>query len=102
MLKKLLPLVLLALTSACAGHRYYSSGPGMYVRVAPPPPRYGIYGVAPSRGFVWTEGYWDYRPGGWHWMRGSWQRPPHPRARWVPGYWRRGGGGYRFRPGYWR
>src|ERR1039458_5861039 len=34
------------------------------VRFGPPPsPRYGVMGYAPGPGFVWTEGYWDWRGG---------------------------------------
>ena len=31
------------------------------VGFAPPPPRYAVVGVAPGPGYVWTEGFYDYR-----------------------------------------
>jgi len=68
----------------------------------PPPPRYGMMGVAPGPGYVWMEGFWDWRGGNWHWMPGRWAVPPRPHAVWVPGYWEPNGHAYRFRPGYWR
>jgi len=72
------------------------------VRFAPPAPRYAVVGVAPGQGYVWTEGFYDYRGGGYAWVPGRWMRPPHPRAVWVPGTWVQGHRGYEFRRGYWR
>jgi hypothetical protein len=68
----------------------------------PPPPRYGIAGVAPGAGYVWTEGYWDQRAGNWSWVGGRWVHPPRPRAVWVPGSWSQTHRGWTFRRGYWR
>ena len=73
------------------------------VRYAPPPPRYGVIGVAPGPGYVWTDGYYDWRGGNYVWMQGRWMRPPHRRAVWVPGAWMQSRrGGYEFRRGHWR
>lgn len=41
---------------------------------APPPPRYEVIPVAPSRAHVWVAGHWAWRPG----------RHQHV---WVPGTW---------------
>ena len=68
----------------------------------PPPPRYGVMGIAPGPGYVWADGYWDRRSNDWFWVSGRWMRPPHAHAVWVPGSWSRHGQGYRFRSGYWR
>jgi len=95
--KFVLPLLFglsLAALGACGG--------GYYVRVAPPPPRYAVVGVAPGPGFVWTEGFWDRRGGNWFWVQGRWARPPRARAVWVPGRWVDRGGRYRFERGHWR
>ena len=73
-----------------------------YVRYGPPPPRYGVVGVAPGTGFVWTDGYYDWRGGSYVWVQGRWLRPPRPHAAWVPGAWVQSRQGYRFRRGYWR
>jgi hypothetical protein len=42
---------------------------------APPPPRYEVIPVAPSRDYVWVGGRWVWRP----------ERHQHV---WVPGGWR--------------
>jgi hypothetical protein len=83
--------------SACAARGAYmvSYGP-------PPPPRYAVVGVAPGPGYVWTEGFYDLRPGGWVWIPGRWMVAPRPRAVWVPAYWSRHGSHHRFHEGRWR
>jgi hypothetical protein len=85
------------LLSACATGSYASVRFG-----PPPPPRYGVRGYAPSPGYVWTDGYWDWRGSRWTWMDGRWMRPPHRRGTWVPGTWVQEHNRYRFRRGYWR
>ena len=77
----LLVTLMLLVLGACAG--------GYYVSVPPPPPRYGVVGYAPGPGFVWVDGYWDWRP-------------PRPGAVWVPHRWVPYGRRYRFVRGYWR
>ena len=86
-----------AILSGCAGGGVY------YASYAPPAPRYyAPVGVAPGPGFVWTNGYWDWRGRNWAWVEGRWMRPPHARAVWVAPEWRHEGRGYRFHRGYWR
>jgi hypothetical protein len=91
-------VVLLAgVLSACAGNGYIA------VRSAPPPPQvHGVVGYAPGPGYVWVDGFWDWRGGNWHWVRGYWTRPPRARAIWVAPRWEPYGRGYRFHRGYWR
>ena len=93
-------LTLTAITeSACGGGGYY------YVRTPPPPRPYavGMVGRAPGPGYVWIDGFYDWRGSGWAWAPGYWARPPRPRAVWVPGYVRHEGRhGYRYSRGYWR
>jgi hypothetical protein len=84
------------LLSGCAANA------AVIVRVAPPPPRYGVVGVAPRGGYVWTEGYYNYRGSAYVWAPGRWMRPPHARAVWMPGAWVEGRRGYEFHRGYWR
>ena len=84
--------------AACGGY-----GGTYYVRSGPPAPRYyGPVGTAPGIGFVWTDGYWDWRGSNWYWVEGRWMRPPHGHAVWVAPQWRHDGHGYRFHRGYWR
>ena len=83
--------------SACAG------GAGaLYVRTAPPPPRYAVVGVAPGPGYVWTNGFWDWRGSRWVWVEGRWMRAPRPHAVWVAPEWRQEGRRWRYHRGYWR
>ena len=65
----------------------------LIVNVAPPPARYEVV-PAPRVGFVWAPGYWEWRHGKHHWVKGQYIR--HRRgyvyepARWVEndGRWR--------------
>jgi len=75
---------------------------GYYVRTGPPAPRYGVVGVAPGPGYIWTDGYWDWRANNWAWVNGEWRRPPRRGAVWVRPEWRHEGRGYRFHRGHWR
>ena len=97
--KLLVPAALVfgTLFTACAA-------PGaVVVRYGPPPPRYAVVGVPPRPGYVWAEGFWDWRGGGYVWAPGRWMRPPRPGAVWVPGAWaERPHRGWVFRRGYWR
>jgi hypothetical protein len=79
----------------CAGGAYYAS-------FGPPPPRYGVAGVAPGPGYVWTDGYWNWTGGNWAWVGGRWMRPPHPGAMWVAPRWHQEGRRWRRERGYWR
>jgi hypothetical protein len=100
MKRKLLPLAAVLLgtmLNACAVNGAYVARYG-----PPPPPRYGMVGVAPGPGYVWTDGFWDWRGGNWFWSGGRWVHPPRPRAVWVPGNWSQTHRGWTFRRGYWR
>jgi hypothetical protein len=90
-------LVGAALMAGCGGGGRYYAG------YAPPAPRsYVALGAAPGPGYVWTNGYWDWRGRNWAWVEGRWMRPPRARAVWVAPEWRHEGRGYRFHRGYWR
>ena len=91
------PVVLGTISSACTVNGGYAMRYG-----PPPPPRYGIAGVAPGPSYVWTDGYWDQRTGNWFWVGGRWVHPLRPRAVWVPGSWSQSHRGWTFRRGYWR
>ncbi|MFY9724649.1 MAG: hypothetical protein WB579_09395 [Bryobacteraceae bacterium] len=98
MKRKLLTAALLmagSVLTACAG------GAGVFI-AEPPPPRYGVIGVAPGPGFVWTDGFWDLRGGAWAWAPGRWVRSPRPRAVWVAPAWRHEGRHWRYHRGHWR
>ena len=72
------------------------------VGFAPPPPRYGVIGVAPGPGYVWIDGFWGWSGNRYVWTAGRWAQPPHAHARWVRGEWRHEGRGWRYREGHWR
>lgn len=85
--------------SACGG------GVAVAYRVPAPPPRpmtYGVVGMAPGPGYVWVDGYHDWRSSRYVWVPGAWHRPPHPRAVWVPGYFQRHGHSHVWVGGRWR
>jgi hypothetical protein len=96
---KLMAGALVLAGTILAGCGGYSYG---YVSYGPPPPRYGVVGVAPGPGYMWTDGYWDLRGRNWAWVQGSWVRPPHRNARWERPEWRQEGNGWRFHRGRWR
>ena len=68
----------------------------------PPPPRYGVIGVAPGPGYIWADGYYNRAGNGWVWVAGRWARPPRGRSAWVRPEWRQEHGNWRFHRGYWR
>ena len=70
------------------------------IEVAPPAAQTEVIGVAPHRGWVHRDGYWDWVGGKYVWVRGAWVEP-RPGYRWVPHVWVREGPGYRLREGYW-
>jgi len=99
MRERILSGVLLAASAAlagCAGGGYVAAYQG------PPPPRYGVVGVAPGPAYIWTDGWWDLRGHNWVWVQGRWVRPPRHGAVWVRPEWRREGDRWRLRRGYWR
>ena len=71
------------------------------VAQAPPQPPPETIIVAPSPGYVWVAGDWEWH-GRWVWVGGRWILPPYPHAVWVGGVWTRGPHGYRHSPGHWR
>ena len=64
--------MLLAAAFVIGGTVLTGCGGGYYVVAAgPPAPRYGVVGFAPGPGYVWTEGFYDYRGGAWAWSPGA-------------------------------
>jgi hypothetical protein len=73
---------------------------GDVVVTAPPEPRYEEYGAAPSVGYVWIGGYWNWVGGRHEWVGGHWSEP-HPGYRWEAHRWEHVNGGWRLREGRW-
>jgi hypothetical protein len=84
-----------SLTGCAGGYAFYAATP-------PPPLRVEARGFAPEPGFVWVDGFWAVRGGGYVWEPGRWARPPRARAVWAPGRWDQRGGRYYYREGRWR
>jgi hypothetical protein len=66
-----------------------------------PPPVYYETVPAPRVGWVWVPGYWDWRYGGHHWVRGHWIRHRPGYVYYAP-RWREDGGRWYYERGYWR
>jgi hypothetical protein len=77
-------------------HPYY----GGAVVTAPPEPQVEVVGVAPTPGYVWFGGYWNWAGGRHVWVPGYWGAG-RAGYRWVPHAWVRAGGGWRMSPGHW-
>ena len=79
--------------------------PGVYVGgtigAAPPAVPVEEVGVAPTPGYVWMAGYWNWVGGRYVWVAGHWS-PGRPGFAWVPHRWVRAGDGWRLAPGHWR
>ncbi len=68
-------VVALAVTAMSLGGCVVAARPayvveGPVVRVAPPPDRYEVVGVAPTPGYVWFGGYWEWVGGRHVWREG--------------------------------
>jgi hypothetical protein len=74
---------------------YGAAGP-----VAPPAPVVETYGVAPSPGFFWVGGYWNWAGGRHVWVGGHWEAP-RAGYRWAPHHWVQRRDGWHLAPGHW-
>jgi hypothetical protein len=73
---------------------------GGVVMVAPPAPRVEVIGEAPTPGYVWLGGYWNWVGNRHEWIPGHWEAP-RPGRHWVAHQWVRQGDGWRMKPGHW-
>jgi hypothetical protein len=92
--------VLSAALSGCVvvpDQRHYAGG---VVMVAPPPPRVEVVDEAPTPGYVWLGGYWNWVGDRYAWAPGHWEAR-HPGQHWVVHQWVRQGDGWRMKPGHW-
>jgi hypothetical protein len=93
-------LVLVVALAGCVvvpDQRHYADG---VVMVAPPAPRVEVIGVAPTPGYVWVAGYWDWVGGRHEWIQGHWVAPKTGHH-WIAHQWVRQGDGWRLKPGHW-
>jgi hypothetical protein len=70
------------------------------VRMAPPPLRVEVVGVAPGPGYVWAAGHWRWEGGAYAWHRGEWMAP-RPGYHLVAHEWRPVGAEWHYSPGHW-
>ena len=104
-LRRLIPVTLLAVLTACAvpapapesaGPSPRSdTGPALLVReqADPPQPLLEHPGRPPANGYVWIAGRWDRLEGRYRWQPGSWQAP-RPGQVWQAHVWRLAGDGW--------
>lgn len=80
-----------------------TTGVDMYAADPPPLAQSEVMVESPGPDYVWVAGYWAWRPGDTPhtWVKGHWERPPHPHATWVQPRWERHGKGYLFIRGSW-
>jgi hypothetical protein len=118
----LLPLATLALAACGGGRVVVASAPATpaaptVVTPAPapaativttipatpaPPATTAVAGNSPGPGYVYVEGYYDWRGGQYVWVPGTWSLPPRTSLTWVPGHWQPTAGGYTWVSGYWQ
>lgn len=73
---------------------------GTYVVSSQPAPPVYVRPVAPHPGYVWIDGNWYWRGGGYVYRQGHWA-PPGRRA-YVPGHWQQRRNGWYWHRGGWR
>jgi hypothetical protein len=73
----------------------------LYPTTPAPEPYYEEVPAAPSYGYVWIDGYWNWDGYRWGWWRGHWEAP---RANYVyvQPYYNWNSGRYTYMPGHWQ
>ncbi|HTR81718.1 MAG TPA: hypothetical protein VMM58_08810 [Bacteroidota bacterium] len=76
---------------------------GLHINVGPPPPPREEVVPRPRGNVVWIEGYYKWHPRRhrYTWVRGHWERPPHPHSVWVAGRWEHRNGEWVYFEGRW-
>jgi len=101
-MKKLIGILLFAVTLALAATRSLSAAE-VIIKTAPPAPQSTVViGTRPGPGYVWTGGYWAWRGGRYVWVAGRWVKPPRAGVVWVAPHYVYRAGGYVFVGGVWR
>ena len=95
--KTLLALLMAAGTGATLTPAIASAD--IYVRVAPPPPRYEVVPVV-QPGWVWIPGYWNWNGRHYVWVNGHRVHARHGRH-WVADRWAEDHGRWRRERGHW-
>jgi hypothetical protein len=94
-------MVFLALAFPAASFAHWNVG----VTVGFAPPELPVYAQTPcpSRGYIWTPGYWAYssEDEDYYWVPGTWVLAPRAGLLWTPGYWAVDEDDYVWHEGYW-
>ncbi|MGZ5031811.1 MAG: hypothetical protein ACXWAC_01320 [Usitatibacter sp.] len=99
MFKRNLFLAALAISSLGVLPLPASADVGIYLDISPPPPRHEIMPAA-RPGFVWQPGYWDWRDGRHHWVKGYWVKERRGMY-WHPSRWEQRDGKWVLERGRW-
>ena len=68
---------------------------------APPPPEREVVPASPGVDFYWVPGYHRWDGHHYAWVRGRYERRPHPNARWKEAHWEPRGRGHVWVEGNW-
>jgi hypothetical protein len=60
----------------------------------PPPPETEVVPASPGPDYVWLGGYHRWDGHRYVWVRGRYDRRPHPNARWSAAHWEKRGRGH--------
>src|SRR3979490_3421524 len=94
-------MVFLALAFPAASFAHWNVG----VTVGFAPPELPVYAQTPcpSRGYIWTPGYWAYssEDEDYYWVPGTWVLAPRAGLLWTPGYWAAQQDDYVWHERYW-
>jgi hypothetical protein len=71
----------------------------VYTNNLPPDPLYEERPAPPAYGYVWLDGYWQWR-GEWQWRAGHWEAPRQGYV-YIQPYYGEVDGRYQYTPGYW-
>lgn len=99
MFKRKLLLAALAISSMGVLPLPASAAVGIYIDVAPPQLRHEVMPAA-RPGFVWQTGYWDWRAGRHHWVKGYWVKERRGMY-WHPNRWEQRDGRWALERGRW-
>ncbi len=77
-----------------------SASADVYVRIAPPAPRYEV-APALAPGWVWAPGYWNWSGHKYVWVSGRRVHARGHHGQWVPDRWVEDRGHWRREHGHW-
>ena len=88
-----------AASSFATGVSTPASAADIYVRIAPPAPRYEVVPVV-RPGWEWAPGYWNWTGHRYVWVKGH-RVHAHGHGHWVPDRWVESDGRWHHNRGHW-